>query len=51
LQTLKPLSVTEPQKGVFVLDLGQNIAGRVAITIPTKSQVCAGDGGRMEVVR
>lgn len=32
-RTIKPVKVTEPKPGVFVFDLGQNIAGRAQLTV------------------
>lgn len=39
----KPVSVTEPEKGVYVLDLGQNFAGVPRIKLPVA------DGQRIEL--
>jgi len=36
VEALAPVGITQPQAGVFVVDFGQNIAGRVAITLPRK---------------
>lgn len=33
---LEALSITEPKKGVFVVDFGQNFAGRVSLSLPRK---------------
>ncbi len=32
-ETLKPASLTEPKPGVFVFDIGQNLAGRAELTV------------------
>jgi len=39
--TLKPVKITEPQKGVFVFDMGQNFAGwvRLALNVPRDTSV------------
>eukprot|EP00624_Nannochloropsis_granulata_P004207 evm.model.NODE_3109_length_9620_cov_24.578066.3 len=38
MEELAAISLTEPQQGVFVVDFGQNIAGRVALSLPRKGK-------------
>ena len=37
-EELAAVALTEPQRGVFVVDFGQNIAGRVALSLPRKGK-------------
>lgn len=39
--TLKPVKITEPQKGVFLFDMGQNFAGwvRLALNVPRNTRI------------
>lgn len=34
VEALTPVAIAQPQPGVFVLDFGQNIAGRVSLVLP-----------------
>lgn len=34
VEALTPVAIAQPQPGVFVVDFGQNIAGRVRLTLP-----------------
>ena len=36
-KTVKPVSITEPEPGVFVVDMGQNFAGAVCIKVKGKA--------------
>ncbi|KAM3577999.1 hypothetical protein VYU27_000102 [Nannochloropsis oceanica] len=38
MEELVAISLTEPQQGVFVVDFGQNIAGRVALSLPRRGK-------------
>lgn len=38
MDTLRPIAVTEPQPGVYILDMGQNMVGRL------RMRVCGGRG-------
>ena len=39
LETVKPISMCEPQPGVFVFDMGQNFAGIVQLEVSCDSTV------------
>lgn len=49
VKTIRPVAVTEPTAGVYVLDFGQNISGRTRLTatIPSGSVVTVKHGERL----
>lgn len=38
-QVLTPLTISTPQPGIYVVDMGQNFAGRIALRITKDQQV------------
>ncbi len=50
IDTLKPVSITEPDSGVYIVDLGQNIAGwcRLVINEPAGTKIILRHGERLD---
>jgi alpha-L-rhamnosidase len=37
METIRPVAITQPQPGMYILDMGQNMVGRVAMKVKGKS--------------